>query len=303
MQVLDEQAAGVVLEFLHRVGHVGYLDTVMVIQLPQQTAALRIARVVVAQPAPHPLQPGAEDLPGGVARMRGDLPEQDQPNGPPAPAQVEHPRPGGGGQGARGQLGEQPLRRASRHRVEAEVVLREQTVGLRGRFDNRGCRCGPRCGPRRGRVRGVRPLDGDQLAVGHVVADQFIQRPGVEWLVLRLVGQDVVCREPLQPVRQTGKRRRTGIRDRTRPAFDDEDVQPLTLQRQLLLDIHPPGTAGEEVGERDAEESVPGGEGVHGGKCSSGAGSIRTRSRAGQCTAGAAGRCAGARRFRRLRRG
>ena len=102
------------------------------------------------------------------------------------------------------------------------------------------------------------------------MADQFIQRPGVEGLVLRLVGQDIVCREPLQPIGQPGERRGAGVERGARPAFDDQDVQPLALERQLLLDIHPPGTAGEEVGQGDAEESVPGGEGVHGASVAAG---------------------------------
>ena len=76
MHVRDTQAAGVVLEVLDGIGHVGYLQTISEIQLRQQVAAERVMWMIVQQAVADAVQAGAEDLPRGIAWVLGDAPEQ-----------------------------------------------------------------------------------------------------------------------------------------------------------------------------------------------------------------------------------
>jgi hypothetical protein len=81
------------------------------------------------------------------------------------------------------------------------------------------------------------------------MADQLVQRPGVERLVPGLVGQQIVRAQSLQAVRQLD---RAGW-DCGLLSFDNDHIEQLTGQRQLLFQLDPPTAVGKQVGEADAE--------------------------------------------------
>jgi len=62
------------------------------------------------------------------------------------------------------------------------------------------------------------------------MADQFLDRPSVQALLSRFVGQQIVGPQVLQPVAGVHQ----GL---ARPAHDD-DIEDLTLARHVLLYLH-----------------------------------------------------------------
>ena len=95
----------------------------------------------------------------------------------------------------------------------------------------------------------------DQLAVGHIVADQFLHRPGVQGLAMRFEGDQVVRRQVVQPVGQTAREPPTA------PA-QDYHVEKLLLLRQVALHFHRERRVGEEVHEEQAEQAMPVAQGI-----------------------------------------
>ena len=80
------------------------------------------------------------------------------------------------------------------------------------------------------------------------MAQQFVQGPGVEGLVLGFVGQDIVRGQGVQPVGQIGEAVRVNGARRARTPFDDEDIQALALEREFFFQFHAPGPIGEQIG-------------------------------------------------------
>jgi len=90
------------------------------------------------------------------------------------------------------------------------------------------------------------------------VADEFFQRPGVERLRRGFVAEQVVGCQILQAIGEAIHGGWIGGRIRAAALLNDEDIESLTLERQLLFHGHRPRPANEQVGEQDAEPAVPG---------------------------------------------
>ena len=175
---------------------------------------------VIRRPMPNPILLPAEQFPGRVARMLGDLAEDDQPHRGRPPGEVEHARPGGRGERP---VFRQSLRRAGGDGIKLELLFGDEAIRRAG-----------------------------ELAIVDVVADQFVQRPAVQGFVVGFVGQQVVGAQTVQAIGQ--RHRRWGPFGRL---FDDHHVQQLTLQGQFLFQFHLPRGIPEQVGEGDAKQAMP----------------------------------------------
>jgi len=87
------------------------------------------------------------------------------------------------------------------------------------------------------------------------VPDQLIEGPGAQRFVTRLVGEQVVRTQVLETVGELprgfwGRLQRALCGRATRPAvanrLNDGDIEQLTVQRQLLLQLDSPGGARED---------------------------------------------------------
>ena len=209
----------------------------------------------MGQPITDARHLAGEQFPSGIAGMFGQVIEDDQADVAVAPAQVVQARTGPRASGTGVELAEQPGGTARGHRVEPKIRRRQQpdararlghwlAVNIRGR--------------RRG-------LDGGQFAISDVVADQFVQGPRVQALLLGFEAEHIVAGQVLQPIWQVVHHGRIAVRRLARSAFDDQDIQALTLERQFLFQLYAPRPTGEEIGQGDAEEPVPGGGSGHEG--------------------------------------
>ena len=163
----------------------------------------------------------AEELPEPVLGLRLGLREDDQAQGGLKPRDVVDPRPVPGLDSI---VGRKDVRLPGGEGIEAERGLRQESPG------------------------GLH----QELPVVDVVADQLLQRPGVHRLVEALVGEEVEVRETLETIGQDQRsRHRAGL-------ANDGDVEELLPGRQVLLHLDLERGAREEVGEREAENPVPG---------------------------------------------
>jgi len=113
---------------------------------------------------PDPFGRTGEQLPGRVAGVAGDVVEHDEPHGASAPAQIIDARPGGWLH--RWRAREQPAGAPGGHCQQGEVTLGGQAVTDAGGWPRFRC-CRLRL----------------EFTIIHVVANQFIQRPGVQWFM------------------------------------------------------------------------------------------------------------------------
>jgi hypothetical protein len=121
----------------------------------------------------------------------------------------------------------QSLGEPGAHRVQAELILGQQ----------------------------LRRARADELSVGDIVADQLLHRPGVQCLVMRLEGDQIVFGQVIQPVGQPDI-------DPPTSTANDHHVEELLLFGQVELDLNREGQAGEEVGQEQPEKPVPVAQGI-----------------------------------------
>jgi hypothetical protein len=69
------------------------------------------------------------------------------------------------------------------------------------------------------------------LAVVHVVSHQFVERPGVERVLIRLERDEIVRAEVVETIRQRK-------RNRLRIAPDDHHIQQLDMPGEVHLQFH-----------------------------------------------------------------